>query len=329
MPNVFILLGTYQGDAYLADLLASIRRQSRPDWTLLVRDDGSDDATRELLRQAAAADGRIVLLESSTRLGPAGNYGLLMQEALRRGAQYQFFADQDDVWLADKLEKQMRRMEESETAAGPHRAHLVYSDLVVTDDQMRVLDPSFLASTRLRHGEGQPLATLLGRNFVPGCAAALNRPLVELALPVPSQAVQYDWWVALCAAAAGHISYIPEPLVQYRRHAGAFTGPTNFWTRLNPLRYSWKEQWRRGFENFRRSLEQARALRDRMEQWNTGCGDSLELLKQFCEIFEQPGRPWRRIAALHRLGVPAIDRPRRVLYEVCVWAETMCNRGAR
>ena len=85
MPNVYIALGTYQGEAYLPELLESIRRQSYRDWTLLARDDGSTDATLPILRRAAAEDQRIVVWdEDRRRRGAAGNFGLLMQQAFER-----------------------------------------------------------------------------------------------------------------------------------------------------------------------------------------------------------------------------------------------------
>ena len=65
------------------------------------------------------------------------------------------------------------------------------------------LHASFLRQNRLPYGSGRPLKTLLGRSFVLGCACAVNRPLMELALPLPEAVVSHDWWLALCAASAG------------------------------------------------------------------------------------------------------------------------------
>ncbi len=92
-PTIFLLLAAYQGAAYLPQLVESIARRTRRDWALLARDDGSQDATPELLRQAAGETERIALLaggpagDGRGRLGPSGNYAVLMEEALRRGAE--------------------------------------------------------------------------------------------------------------------------------------------------------------------------------------------------------------------------------------------------
>ena len=57
----------------------------------------------------------------------------------------------------------------------------------------------------------------------------MNRPLVELALPLPALIASHDWWAALCAAATGHISCLGQPTLWYRRHGGNTSGPVNFW----------------------------------------------------------------------------------------------------
>ena len=151
-------------------------------------------------------------------------------------------------------------MERGERADGVRRPHLVYSDLAVVDRGRNLIDRSFLHHSRLQPGPGQPLRTLLARSFVLGCACLVNRPLLQFALPMPPDVASHDWWVALCGAAVGQLSRLPEALVQYRRHAAALSGPTGFWSGFNPLRYRWPARWRRGRANFARSLEQARAI---------------------------------------------------------------------
>ena len=218
MSNLFVVLSTYNGGAYLRPLIESIRRQSLADWTLLVRDDGSSDETVPLLRQAAAEDRRIVLLDGGKRLGASASFGLLMQHAYDLGAEYLLLADQDDVWHPDKIERMLERMRRGsrggKRGTGPISAktraccprslppfprspQLVYSDLTVVDAELRTVHPSFLRHSRLRHGEGRPLRTLLGRCFVLGCASIVNRPLLEFALPLPESVASHDWWLAL------------------------------------------------------------------------------------------------------------------------------------
>ena len=175
MPNVFVALSTYNGGDDLRPLIESIRSQSYADWTLAVRDDDSQDQTVSQIREAAAADRRIVFLEDPQRYGAAASFGVLMQHAYDAGAEYLLFADQDDVWFRDKLERMLEQMRSRETVAGWRLPHLLYSDLKVVDAELHPIHPSFLRYSRLRHGEGRPLRILLGRSFVLGCACIVNR----------------------------------------------------------------------------------------------------------------------------------------------------------
>jgi hypothetical protein len=317
---VFIVLATHNGAAYVAEQIESICQQSLADWTLLVRDDGSTDRTPHLVHEMAAADPRIhVVEEGGARLGAAQNFGRLLQRAYDLKAEYVFFADQDDVWLPDKLHKQLTRMRDGEAGVRGRLPHLVYSDLTVVDPHRQVVHPSFLRASRQNYTTEEPWKTLLGRSFVLGCACLINRPLMEFALPLPEAAVMHDWWVTLCAAHIGGISLLAEPMVLYRRHGGNASGPSGFWAGLNPLRHSWKKRWQAGTANFRQSLAQAQALHERLQQRQPGVApERWPLLDRCCQVFERPAPGLRGIYDLCRLGVPQIDLPRRLLYYFCL-----------
>ena len=112
------------------------------------------------------------------------------------------------------------------------------------------------------------------------------------------------------------ITCLDVPLLEYRRHA-ANASQTAFWNVLRGSPAEWRRRWEIGRKNFLRSLEQAKALRDRLHERNVAAGQEGELLDAFCRIVEQPS-PWRRVWELHRLGVPAIDWPRRLLFDWCM-----------
>lgn len=328
-PTVFIALATHNGASFVVDQVESIRRQSFSDWTLLVRDDASSDGTPELLRGLAAVDRRIVLVEDDrTRLGAAQNFGRLMEQAYRQGAEYLFFADQDDVWQPDKLHRQLQVMAQAERSSGQRRPYLVYSDLAVVDEQLHQLHRSFLKHSRLYHEDHEPWKTLIGRSYVLGCACLINRPLMEFALPVPGAAVMHDWWVALCAACVGGIAFLDEPLVLYRRHAANASGPAGFWSGLNPLAHSWKKRWRAGTANFRRSLSQVEALRQRLAERAAEVPRDLgEALDRCACILSRPRVGLGGAYALWRLGVPQLDLPRRLLYYLCLLMPAALTAG--
>ena len=62
MPAVTIIVGVYNGEKFLGELLDSIRAQTSPDWCCLCVNDGSTDGSAEILTRAAAADSRISVI---------------------------------------------------------------------------------------------------------------------------------------------------------------------------------------------------------------------------------------------------------------------------
>ena len=59
---------------------------------------------------------------------------------------------------------------------------------------------------------------LLTQNVAPGCTMIVNRALLNIALPIPYEAVMHDWWLILVASLFGRIGYINEPTIAYRQH---------------------------------------------------------------------------------------------------------------
>jgi hypothetical protein len=144
----------------------------------------------------------------------------------------------------------------------------------------------------------------------------VNRALLELAEPLPGAVASHDWWLALCAATAGRRTCLDVPLLSDRRHSANASQPA-VWDLLGHLRGGWRRRWEIGWRSFVLSLEQTKALRDRLRERGIDAGEDGELLDAFCRIIDEPS-PWRRLRALRRLGAPAIDWRRRLLYDLCL-----------
>jgi hypothetical protein len=296
---IAILLATYNGSQWLTQLLESLAAQQGADWRLLVRDDGSTDATGEFLRDAARRDARLQLVtDSAGRLGASGSFGQLMRHALATDAHYFAFADQDDVWLPSKLTTQLEALRNLEARSGRPLPLLVHSDLTVVDRAMCTLHRSHTELAGLYRDCPAPFAlrALLGHNFVTGCATLFNRPLLEAATPLPSGAAMHDWWLACCAAALGRIEYIPQPLVLYRQHGSNEIGAGRALLRLNRLL--------RAQSRIQRGVAQASALRQRLRE--LGVADdhpAARIVQDYAGLFEPPTSPWRRGWGTYRLGI--------------------------
>lgn len=213
-----IVLATYNGAAHLRAQLDSLLQQEQADWRLLVRDDGSTDATAEILADyARRCPERISLLpHDGRRLGGCGNFAELMAHA---SADYVMLCDQDDVWLPEKIRVTLAEMRRLEELHGQEAPLLVHSDCAVVDGELKPLSSSLW---RLQGGQPRRCALnqLLVQNVVTGCTAMVNRALLERALPIPAGALMHDWWLALVTAAFGKIGALSRPTMLYRQHGG-------------------------------------------------------------------------------------------------------------
>lgn len=215
--TVDIVCAVLNGALFLEDFLESLRGQTHADWRLWVRDDGSADASVAMLREAAAADRRIVLLHAGgPPAGVARAFGWLL-ERLPADAAYVMCADQDDVWLPHKIARTLAVMQSAEARAPAGMPLLVHTDLAVVDRDLRPIHGSFWDLQQLPP-EPTTLRRIAVRNVVTGATLMLNRAALELALPIPDGAPLHDWWLALLVAAFGRIEAIREPTILYRQH---------------------------------------------------------------------------------------------------------------
>jgi hypothetical protein len=220
---VQVLLGTYNGRRFLAEQIDSILAQSYSPLTILARDDGSTDGTRAILEGYASRFPERFRLLPYAR--PSGNAKFNFMELLRLAdAPYLAFADQDDVWLPEKIAAAISAMRTLEEAHEPGLPLLVFADLRVVNDRLETLNPSFWASQHIRPEHIHSLRRLIMQNVVTGCTMLFNQPLREASLPMPAGAFMHDWWMALVACTLGHAAYLAEPGILYRQHGGNVLG---------------------------------------------------------------------------------------------------------
>jgi glycosyltransferase involved in cell wall biosynthesis len=223
MPPVQVLLATYNGERFLRQQIDSILGQSYQPLTILARDDGSRDGTVSILQEyAQRMPDRFTLLPRDAPTGNAKwNFLRLMEES---AAQYVACADQDDLWLPDKISRSMEAMQRLEQEHGETGPLLVFTDLRVVNDRLEPIHPSLWGHMDVDPASIRKLSNLLTQNVVTGCTMLLNRPLTELATRMGGGAFMHDWWIALLTCAFGNAAYLSEPSVLYRQHQGNVLG---------------------------------------------------------------------------------------------------------
>lgn len=227
--KITILLSTYNGSKYLPEFLASLEAQTYQDWNLIIRDDGSSDNTASILRefQQQYLD-RVEILQDGMNVGAKASFGKLIDAALQNSEwEHLMFADQDDVWMRDKIALTVAKMESMTKEFGKDVPLLVHTDLSVVNEKLHILAQSMWLYQRIDPSR-DGLYNQIIHNVVTGCTAMINRPLAQLASPVPNEAIMHDWWISLVASAFGHIGIVHQPTILYRQHGLNDTGAKKF-----------------------------------------------------------------------------------------------------
>ena len=136
--TIAVLLATYNGERFLREQIESLYAQTIKDWTIYVHDDGSTDGTKAILDEYVEKKDNFVVLDYPSQKGASNNFFSLLK---RVNASYFFFADQDDVWMSNKMEKCLVRMLQIEKST-ISKPVLVCCDACVTDEKLKVVSPS-------------------------------------------------------------------------------------------------------------------------------------------------------------------------------------------
>ena len=210
-PAVSVVTPVYQGREHLAAAIDSVLAQTFERFELIVVDDGSTDGSAAIARSYAERDPRVrYRRQENAGLGAARNAGI----ELARGDAIAFL-DHDDVWLPNKLARQMPLLDDTS---------VVYSDTFILREGALRRDERL--SDHLDGGTyPATLSSLIAGNTIPVLTALLSRGLL-LAHggfdPALQGAEDYDLWLRLASAGIS-FTYVPEPLAEYRVHGASMS----------------------------------------------------------------------------------------------------------
>lgn len=220
-----ILLATYNSSAYLRQTIDSILQQDCDGWQLLIGDGGSTDETLDIIAHYTRRHPvKIRLVSSGRSLSPCANFSSLLDKSQ---SDYVMFCDHDDLWLPDKISRTQSAMQQAQRQCGADTPLLVFTDMKVVDETLKVLSESNLKYQRLDPLRVQ-LNHLLLQNVPSGCSMMINRSLVELSRPIPVEAAMHDQWISLIAAAFGKIVFLDKATVLYRQHRENYYGAPKY-----------------------------------------------------------------------------------------------------
>lgn len=228
MEKINILMPTYNGRLYLRKQLDSILNQTFSDFRLFVSDDASTDSTLKILKEYEEKDRRIEIYGHQKNIGITANIEFLIGKVR---SEYFMFADQDDVWEPDKIEKTFNKLKETDS-------DLVYTDLEVTNSRLKTTAPSFwkLKGLENKVKKYNNFESLYLNNYITGCTMLMKSKWINEFLPLPhSKYILYDYWIALVISQSGKMSYIDKPTMKYRQHNRNQVGSKTKSEELNSL----------------------------------------------------------------------------------------------
>lgn len=209
MPRVSVIMNVQNGEPHLREAIDSVVAQTLPDWELILWDDHSTDESAAIV--ASYQDDRIryFFAPRNTLLGTARK--LAMRQA---SGEWLAFLDQDDIWLPDKLQKQMARVDAMPDAG------LIYGRTVVfsRSGQQRDFDH--------RHEyEPLPEGDIFERLFVDSCfismsSAAIRRSVLDSIEEIPdTYEIIPDYYLFVEVARRRPAAAVQETVCRYRVHA--------------------------------------------------------------------------------------------------------------
>lgn len=211
-----VLLSYYQGEQYIREQLQSILNQEfAGEIWIRIRNDGSDDTTlKQILKEFPDQKNRKIICTAGENLGPQRSFLCLIQEADE--ADYYFYADQDDVWLKDKIKRAVEAM------SGMAGARQLYcSNYTITDADLSVICEN---GVELQDTTFRFLRALLFNTF-PGCTMGMNAELLRFLQKLNVEnCMMHDGYTFATALAVGEVYYDPVSGILHRIHQDNVVG---------------------------------------------------------------------------------------------------------
>lgn len=256
--KVAILLSTYNGEKYLPELLDSICKQTYENIELIIRDDGSADETISCIENREYPFP--IQVFNGDNLGFCKSFISLLETA---NADYYSFADQDDIWYPEKIEKAVEWLE-TQQETEPLLYHCGYD--IIDDEKNKIGE--FLFSD-----ENFDFRRSLTENHYSGFCMVINNSLRELILQGdPEKYVFHDWWAAILVQAFGVAHFDSNICAAHRAHKYNVTRQTL----LRKMKWFFDGLFR-GSDTKRRNMEFCRLFGDSIKD------KDKKILSLFCD----------------------------------------------
>lgn len=237
LPTCAILLAAFNGERWIEEQLESIFNQKGILATVFVSVDRSTDQTLKIVERLARVDARLTLLPYGERFGGAGkNFYRLIKDVDVSPFDMVAFADQDDIWMPDKLSAAWKKLSDEGYAAYSSNA------IAFWDDGRKSIIKKSYPQKRFDH---------LFEAAGPGCTYVFSASTFSLIKGFVSQNYEecgyvalHDWLIyAYCRERNQNWIIDHHPNILYRQHESNQFGTNDNWSayikRFSYVRQHW------------------------------------------------------------------------------------------
>lgn len=201
--NVSVCMATYNGEKYIIEQLKSILNQLRNFDEVIISDDNSTDGTVRLIQ--SLNDSRIKIFANEFEKGYAGNFECAL---LKASGDIIYLADQDDVWVENKIKKTMPLFATYD---------FIVSDAMIVDEYLSI---KYFSHIKLNNTKKGFIENFMKPRYIGACMA-FKKEVVQHCFPFPKnrRLAAHDYWICLVAELNFKTCILNEPLIKYRRHS--------------------------------------------------------------------------------------------------------------
>ena len=221
--KVLVLLSSYNGEKYIAELIESVLNQKEVDINMLIRDDGSKDKTTDIVREYMLQHNNIELY-SGENLGYAKSFWDLIKVS-SQDYDYYAFCDQDDIWEENKIISAINLIsKENEYKNKP----ILYTSNVkcINNNKEYILGNAFEVNRVLNKYE------TFQKSILPGCTFVFNKCAKKILEKYDGFMESHDWAAYAIINVFGTVVYDTNSYIGYRIHESNTIGIDNKWNKV-------------------------------------------------------------------------------------------------
>lgn len=218
MIRISIVLPLYNSENYISETIKSVLIQTYKDWELIIIDDCSTDNSIEVVKEIQKSEQRIRLIQLNSNSGAA----IARNEGIKEAkGEFIAFIDSDDVWQPNKLELQLKVMEEENSTL----CHTSYS---LFDESGKNMSKQTTCKKYITYSE------LIKYNWIGTSTVIFNARILGKHY-MPDIRNRQDWalWLQLIKH-AGRAHFIFIPLVKYTVRSGSISN-----NKIKLIKYHW------------------------------------------------------------------------------------------